>query len=89
MSTDEIPNDRPVTATEGQPSAPRPVQRFIGGFGPSPEQGRAWREAAIKRRLERETASGVTANNTDIHANNSPAAGGLGSGHSDDRAGKA
>ena len=61
MSPDTIPNDHPVTATEGQPAAPQPVQRFIGGFGPSPEQGRAWREAATKRRLELETAASTGA----------------------------
>lgn len=88
MSTDKITNDHPVAATEGQPAAPRPVQRFIGGFGPSPEQGRAWREAAIKRRLERETASGVTASNSDIDANNSTPTVGLGAGHSDSQADK-
>ena len=88
MSTDKIPNDHSVPATEGGPAAAQPVQRFIGGFGPSPEQGRAWREAAIKRRLERETASGVTANNSDIEANYSPATGGLGAGHSEDQADK-
>jgi hypothetical protein len=89
MSTDKIPNHHPVPATETQPAAPRPVQRFIGGFGPSPEQARAWREAALKRRLERETASGATANNSDTDANNSPATGGLGSGRSDDQVDKA
>jgi len=88
MSTDKIPNDHSVPATEGGPAAAQPVQRFIGGFGPSPEQGRAWREAAIKRRLERETASGATANNPDIDANNSTPTVGLGSGHSDDQADK-
>jgi hypothetical protein len=62
MSTDKIPNDHPVTATEGQPAAQQPDQRFIGGFGPSPEQGRAWREAAIKRRPERETTASPAAN---------------------------
>jgi hypothetical protein len=88
MSTDKI-NDQPVVATEGQPAAQRPVQRFIGGFGPSPEQGRAWREAAIKRRLERETAASQAANkstNLELGANNSPATGGLGPEHSDDQA---
>ena len=88
MSTDKIPNGQPVPTTETQPAAPRPVQRFIGGFGPSPEQARAWQEAAIKRRLERETASSATANNSG-EANNSPATGGLESGPSDDRAGRA
>jgi hypothetical protein len=87
MSTDKITNDQPVSATEGQPAAPQPVQRFIGGFGPTPEQGRAWREAAIKRRLECEDASG--ANNPDRDANNStePTAK-LGAGHSDDQGDK-
>jgi hypothetical protein len=88
VSTDKLPNDHPVTATEGPPAAPRPVQRFIGGFGPSPEQGRAWREAAIKRRLEREDAATRSANNAG-DANNSPATGGLAAGHPDDRASKA
>ena len=85
MSTDEIPNDHPVTATEGQPATPQLIQRFIGGFGPTPEQGGAWREAAIKRRLERETA----ANNPCSDANHStePTVE-LGSGHSDDQADK-
>jgi hypothetical protein len=89
MSTDKIPNDHPVTATEGQPATPQPIQRYIGGFGPTPEQARAWREAAIKRRLEREAASGATANNADSDANNStePTAK-LGAGHSDDQANK-
>ena len=89
MSIDKIPNGQSVPATEGQPAAAQPVQRFIGGFGPSPEQARAWREAAIKRRLERETASGATANNSGSDANNSTPTVGLGSSHSDDRAGKA
>ena len=88
MSTAKIPNDHPVTATEGQPAAQQPAQRFIGGFGASPEQGRAWREAAIKRRLERETASGATANNPGSEANNSTPTVGLGAGHSDDQANK-
>ncbi len=92
MSTDKIPNDHPVTATEGQPAAPQPLLRFIGGFGPTPEQGRAWREAAIKRRLEREAASSPAANKSthlELGANNSPATGGLGPEHSDDQADKA
>ena len=88
MSTDKSPNDHPVTATEGQPAAPQPVQRFIGGFGPSPEQARAWREGAIKRRLERETAASTSANNLNMDANNSPATGRLGAAHSDDPADK-
>jgi hypothetical protein len=92
MPTDKITNDQPVPATEGQPTAQQLVQRFIGGFGPSPEQGRAWREAAFKRRLERETAASPAANkstNLELGANNSPATGGLGPRHPDDRASKA
>jgi len=90
MSTDKIPNDQPVSGTEVQPAAPRPVQRFIGGFGPSPEQGRAWREATIKRRLEREAAANNSANNAASDANNStePTVE-LGARHSDDRASQA
>lgn len=96
MSTDNTPNDQHVPAAETKPAAPQPVQRFVGGFGPSPEQARAWREAAIKRRLEREAASGATANNPGIGANNSgsdannstePTAK-LGEGHSNDQADK-
>ena len=70
MSPDKVPNDHSVTAPEGPPAAPRPVQRFIGGFGPTPEQGRAWREAAIKRRLEREAAANNSANNAASDADN-------------------
>jgi hypothetical protein len=81
MSTDKIANDHSVTANEGQP-AQQPVQRFIGGFGPSPEQGRAWREAAIKRRLEREAAASSSANNSTEPTVE------LGAGHSDDQADK-
>jgi hypothetical protein len=89
MSTDKIPNDHPVAATEGQP-AQQSIQRFIGGFGPSPEQARAWRQAAIKRRLEREAAANNSANNPGRRANNStePTAE-LEAGHPDDRASKA
>ena len=88
MSPDKVPNDHSVTAPEGPPAAPRPVQRFIGGFGPTPEQGRAWREAAIKRRLEREAAANNSANNAG-DANHSPAAVALEAGHPADRASKA
>ena len=88
MSTAKIPNDHPVTAPEGPPAAPRPVQRFIGGFGPTPEQGRAWREASIKRRLERETASGANNSESDVNKSPQPTAG-LASGRSDDQADEA
>ena len=75
MSTDKIPTDQPASATETQPTAtPQPIQRFIGGFGPTPEQGLAWREAAFKRRLEREAASSPAANKSthlELGANNS------------------
>ena len=91
MSTGKILNDHPVTATDGQPAAPQPAQRFIGGFGPTPEQGRAWREAAIKRRLEREAAASPAANKSthlELGANNSTPTGGLEAGPSEDQADK-